>query len=51
MTAVGVLTRVDPDTMTVEFRDRTVDGHPTEAAKRVTLKRVAGNGAPAANGN
>jgi uncharacterized protein (TIGR02246 family) len=56
LTATGVLRRVGPDTMTLEFRDRTVDGQPTEAAKTVTLKRVAGNGAAAtgaaaANGN
>jgi uncharacterized protein (TIGR02246 family) len=51
LTATGILRRVDGNTMTLEFRDRTVDGQPTEAAKTVTLKRVIGNGAAAANGN
>lgn len=48
MTASGILKRVNPDTMTLEFRDRTIDGQPTEAAKMLTFKRV--NGTAAANG-
>jgi uncharacterized protein (TIGR02246 family) len=51
LTATGILTRVGPDTMTLEFRERTVDGQPTEAARTITLKRVNGNGATAAGGN
>jgi uncharacterized protein (TIGR02246 family) len=50
LTAVGVMTRVDPNTMTMEFRDRTVDGQPIPETKTVTMRRVTGNSGPAANG-
>jgi uncharacterized protein (TIGR02246 family) len=49
MSAVGLLTRVDADTMTLQFRDRTIDGQPAPEAKTVTMRRVPGNGGPAAN--
>jgi uncharacterized protein (TIGR02246 family) len=44
MTATHVLTRVDADTMSMEFRDRTVDGQAVPEVKTITLRRVAANG-------
>jgi uncharacterized protein (TIGR02246 family) len=46
LTATNVLTRVNADTLTMEFRDRTVDGQPEPDVKMVTLKRINGNGSP-----
>jgi uncharacterized protein (TIGR02246 family) len=55
MTATGFLRRIDPDTMTVDFRNRMIDGQPAESARTLTLKRVTSNGngaaAAAAGGN
>jgi uncharacterized protein (TIGR02246 family) len=44
MTATGLLTRLDADTLTMEFRDRTIDGQPASDVKSLTLKRLNGNG-------
>ncbi len=44
MTATQVLTRVNADTLTVEFRDRALDGKSIPDVKAITLKRVTGNG-------
>jgi uncharacterized protein (TIGR02246 family) len=38
--ATHVLTRVDADTLTLQARDRSVDGHELPATKEVRLKRV-----------
>jgi hypothetical protein len=35
-----VLTRVDADTLTLQARDRSVDGHELPNTKEVRLKRV-----------
>jgi uncharacterized protein (TIGR02246 family) len=50
MAATNILTRVDADTMTMQFRDRTVDGQRMEETKMVTLRRVTGNVPAGGNG-
>jgi uncharacterized protein (TIGR02246 family) len=51
LTGINVLTRVDANTATFQFRDRTVDGQPVEAGKTLTFKRVQPtSSAPSANG-
>jgi uncharacterized protein (TIGR02246 family) len=50
LTSTNVLTRVDADTATFEFRDRTVDGQPIPDVKTVAFKRVNANSGVAAAG-
>ena len=44
LTATNVLTRVDADTFTMQFRDRTVDGQSIPDVPPTTMKRQNGNG-------
>jgi uncharacterized protein (TIGR02246 family) len=50
MSATGILTRVDANTMTLQYRDRAVDGKAVEEAKTMTFRRAAGNSSGAAAG-